>query len=93
MSAEPDHQGPMDENGDPVIPVENAMTDKTHSVNESADKIQLETKLKRGTDTRDQDTIKVKVKGDDPEEVVNKLNESLALLTETADNVRAIQPE
>ena len=51
--------------------------DTTHHVNESADKITLTTKVKRGTDTRDQDTVKVKIKGDDPIETVGRLNEVL----------------
>lgn len=62
-------------------------------ITESADKIRIETKIKRGSGTRDQDTLKVKVKGDDPEETVEKLNETLARLQETAGEVRDIQPE
>jgi len=69
------------------------MADKRHTVNESADKIQAETKVKRGTGTRDQDTIKVKVKGDSPEEVVEKLNSTVELLNDTAQTVRSMQPE
>jgi len=64
----------------------------THRVNESADKIKLTTKIKRGTGTRDQDEIKVKVKGDDPGEVVTKLNETVNRLTGTAENLRNTQP-
>lgn len=66
---------------------------KTHTVNESADKIRVETKVKRGSGTRDQDEIKVKVKGDDAEEVVEKLNNTVDLLQETSDTLRAMQPE
>lgn len=62
-------------------------------VNESADKIQVETKVKRGSGTRDQDTIKVKVKGDDADDVVDKLNRTVENLRETADTARSIQPE
>jgi len=69
------------------------MADETHHVNESADKITLNTKIKRGTDTRDQDEIKVKVKGNDPEEVVEKLNETVRKLEGTAKSLRAMQPE
>lgn len=69
------------------------MTDKTHTVNESADKIRIETKVKRGTGTRDQDEIKVKVKGDDPSDVVDKLNATVANLKETAGTLRDMQPE
>lgn len=63
------------------------------TVNESADKIRVETKIKRGSGTRDQDTIKVVVKGNDPDEAVEKLNETVANLRETADAARAIQPD
>ena len=66
---------------------------KTHTVNESADKIRVETKVKRGSGTRDQDEIKVKVKGDDAAEVVEKLNNTVDLLQETSDTLRAMQPE
>jgi len=69
------------------------MTDKQHTINESADKIRVETKVKRGTGTRDQDEIKVKVKGDDPDEVVRQLNQTVQHIRETADTVRNIQPE
>lgn len=69
------------------------MTDATHTVNESADKIRVETKVKRGSGTRDQDTIKVQVKGDDPDDVVEQLNATVENLRETADAARSIQPE
>jgi len=65
----------------------------THHINESADKIQAETKVKRGTDTRDQDTIKVKVKGDDPDDVVADLNRTVALIKNTAKAAREIGNE
>jgi len=65
----------------------------THTVNESADKIRVETKVKRGSGTRDQDEIKVKIKGDDAEEVVEKLNNTVELLQETGNTLRAMQPE
>jgi len=63
------------------------------NISESADKIRVETKVKRGSGTRDQDSIKVKVKGDDPVEVVESLNETVARLHNTADDLRALQPE
>jgi len=64
----------------------------TRQVNESADKIQVNTALKRGSGTRDEDKVKVRVKGDDPDEVVAKLNATIENLTETHDNLRQIQP-
>jgi hypothetical protein len=68
------------------------MTEKNHQVNESADKIRVKTSVKRGSGTRDQDIIDVKIKGDDPAEVVEKLNETVAQLQETADTLREMQP-
>lgn len=70
------------------------MTDKNHNVNESADKITLKTKIKRGTGTRDQDEINVKVKGDDPEQTAQKLhNTILAIRGENTPNeLRGTQP-
>ena len=62
-------------------------------MNESADKIRVETKVKRGSGTRDQDEIKVKIKGDDAEEVVEKLNKTVELLQDTGNTLRAMQPE
>ncbi len=54
--------------------------DTTHQVNESADKITLKTAVKRGSGTRDQDKLNVKVKGDDPEETAMKLKDTLDAL-------------
>jgi cytochrome c556 len=63
------------------------------NISESADKIRVETKLKRGSATRDQDEFKVKIKGNDPDDVVAKLNATIANLHETADEMRDLQPE
>ena len=70
------------------------MTEKTHHVNESADKIQLETKIKRGTDTRDQDEIKIKVKSDDPQEAANTLHDTVVAVggNGTVNALRGTQP-
>jgi len=64
-------------------------------INESADKIRLDTKVKRGSGTRDQDTVKVQVKGDDPEEAAGRLRETLDALAEegVAGTLRNTQPE
>lgn len=62
------------------------------NISESADKIRVETKVKRGSATRDQDELKVKIKGNDPDDVVAKLNATIANLHETADEVRELQP-
>ena len=67
--------------------------DVVRRISESAQPIKLMTKVKRGTATRDQDTIKVSISGDDPAETVTDLNETLELLEETAQTARDIQPE
>ncbi len=65
------------------------MTD--HRINESADKITLKAEVKRGSGTRDQDKIKIKVKSDDPTEAVDKLNECIDQITDSAATLREIQ--
>jgi len=70
-------------------------TDTTHHINESADKITLKTNVKRGSGTRDQDKVTVKVKGDDPEGTAATLAETLAELDEhgVTTTLRNTQPE
>ena len=80
-----------------AVPLEDAMSDNTvakHTVSESADKITLKADVKRGSDTRDQDKINVKVKGDNPEATAQKLAETLAALEAegVADTLRETQP-
>jgi hypothetical protein len=62
-----------------------------HRISESADKLTLTTKVKRGEGTRDEDRIKVKVKGDDPDEVVAKLEQTVANLQTTTDDLRDLR--
>jgi len=68
--------------------------DVRRTVNESADKINLKTKVKRGTGTRDQDTITVKVKADDPSRAAAKLANTLDALdfVGVTDTLRETQP-
>jgi len=68
---------------------------KTHTVNESADKIVLKTALKRGNATRDQDKLNVKIKGSDPEATAAKLRATLDALEAEgiAETLRETQPE
>ena len=70
------------------------MSTKNHNVNESADKIVLKTKIKRGTGTRDEDRIEVKVKADDPEEAAKKLHETVVAIgsKNTVNALRGTQP-
>lgn len=61
------------------------MTDETqHNLNESADKIRLSTKIKRGTGTRDQDTHTLKVRGETPKEAAENLEEVVSELKQRA---------
>jgi len=81
-----------------IVDSEDSMTDNTetrHTVSESADKIVLKADVKRGTGTRDQDKINVKVKGDDPEETAERLAQTLAALEAegVAQTLRGTQPE
>lgn len=71
------------------------MGNETHHLNESADKVRLTTKVKRGNGTRDQDEIKVDVRGEDPSEAADKLAATLDALAENgvADTLRTTQPE
>lgn len=62
-----------------------------HRISESADKLTLTTKVKRGESTRDEDRIKVKVKGDDPDEVVAKLEQTVSNLQSTTDDLRDLR--
>jgi len=69
-------------------------TETRHTVSESADKIVVTTNTKRGSGTRDEDKIRVKVKGEHPSDVVNKLNRTLkGLHSSTAAELREMQPE
>jgi hypothetical protein len=70
------------------------MTTKKHTVSESADKVVLKTKIKRGTGTRDEDRIEVKVKASDPEEAAEKLHQAVVAVGEkgTVNALRGTQP-
>jgi hypothetical protein len=52
-------------------------TDHRHNVNESHDKIRLETDVTRGTGTRDQEKHKLKARGETPEAAAENLSEAL----------------
>jgi len=69
-------------------------TTTRHTISESADKIVLKTNLKRGSGTRDQDKLDVKIKGNDPEETAERLADTLAALESegVSQFARGIQP-
>ncbi len=52
----------------------------TKSINESHDKIRLETDVTRGTGTRDQEKHKIKARGETPEEAAENLADALTEL-------------
>jgi hypothetical protein len=55
--------------------------------------VSITTKLKRGSGTRDQDTIKLKAKGRDAEEAIAEMEEVIERAEEWADDLREVQPE
>lgn len=57
-------------------------TTETHRINESHDKIRLETDVTRGTGTRDQEKHKLKVRGETPEAAAEALSDALDELEE-----------
>jgi len=79
----------MSETTDDATDESNANTE--HRISESADKLTLTTKVKRGDGTRDEDRIKIKVKGDDPDEVVEKLERTISNLQSTTDDLRDLR--
>jgi hypothetical protein len=52
------------------------------NINESHDKIRLETDVTRGTGTRDQEKHKLKARGETPEQAAENLSDALAELEE-----------
>ena len=69
-------------------------SDTRRTISESADKITLKTKVKRGESTRDEDKMSVKIKGDDPDETAERMADTLAALESegVSQFVRGIQP-
>ena len=70
------------------------MTEKRHTVNESVDKIRLKTRVKRGSETRDEDQVEVQIKGDDPEDAAAQLKATLDALAANGvcEQLRGTQP-
>jgi len=69
------------------------MSEPTHNVNESNEKVRVTTTVKRGTGTRDQDTHKLKVRAETPQEAAEQMHVLLRELenADVYDRVRAIQ--
>ena len=66
-----------------------------HEITETADKIRIQTKIKRGTGTRDQDTHNIKARGRTPDEVARRMEKTISELKDrdVFENVRQIQSE
>jgi len=69
-------------------------TETNHNLNESAHTVRLETQVKRGEGTRDEDRIKIKVRGDDPESAAEKLHATVVAVGDnnTVNALRGTQP-
>lgn len=62
------------------------------TIENTASGVSITAKLKRGSGTRDQDTIKIKAKGTTAEEAIENMDATLAKSDEWADQLRGIQP-
>ena len=73
----------------------NGTTETKRNLNESVDKIRLETQVKRGEGTRDEDRMKVKVRGDDPDATAARLRDTLDALADegVATELRATRAD
>jgi len=71
------------------------MSDKKHTVSESADKITLKSKIVRGEGTRDQDKTTIKTKGADPKETAKRHDATIEafLALRTDETLRETQPD
>jgi hypothetical protein len=66
--------------------------ERRHNINETADKIRVQVKLKRGEATRDQDTHNIKVRADTPAQAAEDVDAVVAELEDrdVFDRVRDI---
>lgn len=69
------------------------MTESDETIENVASGVSITAKLKRGTGTRDQDTLKIKAKGKTAEEAAQNMDETLESVDEWAEQFRSIQPE
>lgn len=96
-NAEPTNQpedAPRDENGDPEFGDAKPPETRQRNINESAHTVRLETQVKRGEGTRDEDRIKIKVRGDDPKSAAQKLHDTVVAVGDnnTVNALRGTQP-
>jgi hypothetical protein len=73
---------------------DNTQTDeeRRHNINETADKVRVQVKVKRGEGTRDQDTHNIKVRADTPTQAAEDVDDVVTALEErdVFDRVRDI---
>jgi len=67
--------------------------DQRMTDDEKAPYTKLTTKIKRGTGTRDQDTVKVVTRHSDPKQAAVNHQQSIEAVRQAADDARTIQPE
>jgi len=69
--------------------------DEERVIRESSDKLRVESKLTRGTGTRDQEAHKIKARGETPEEVAEQFDAVLKALEErdVFERLRAVEQE
>jgi len=77
------------------IDIANRQVVPNYNLNESSDKIRLNTKLTRGTGTRDQEAHTLKARGETPEEAAESMSETIKELEErdVFERLRNLQPE
>jgi len=68
------------------------MSDADETVENVASGVSITAKVKRGSGTRDQDTIKIKAKGTDAAEAIEEMDAVLERADEWADDLRDVQP-
>lgn len=92
--SQPDDAGPVEDTMPDQPKSDNDSERIVRNINESADKIRLETQVKRGEGTRDEDRIKIKVRGDDPAETAQDLHETVVEVGQngTVNALRGTQP-
>lgn len=70
----------------------NDIDESVRRVNEQSG-VEIKAKLKRGTDTRDQDTLVIKARGSDAQEATEQFDDALSNICGWANGLRGVQPE
>lgn len=69
------------------------MSDVDETIKRMNEGVALKVKMKRGTGTRDQDTITGKIKGEDVEDVENQREELVEQMKKAMEDSREVQPD